>query len=303
MQVYIYFALVLASAQPPESPAYSAFRRGVAPSLEELIPARFALVACQRVPKNQRKRETEIERQYSAAGRKFREQVAAHWPYNDSEVKSQQQSSEEALKQVHSLFSRAKGGEPPHIDRDEAVGRILRLAQGFPNSPVSDEAHFLTAYLYWDVKPRRRDEGYKLMETVHASTGPLNAYQIMAADNLASESDADEQRLADRQRFSAMLRDLRDPRVLKERLLNPLPMESQDRYVKRVLGTLVNVEGSYALNASNMVVDAMRTAHPQESIDQLRKSEAENPYLQQDLRRRGHRAGLPDSAGSGRGRE
>ena len=82
--VYICFALVLASAQQPDSADYSAFRSGVTPSFEELIPAGFALVACQRVPKSQRKWETEIERRYAAAKRKFREQVTLHWPYNDS---------------------------------------------------------------------------------------------------------------------------------------------------------------------------------------------------------------------------
>ena len=64
--------------------------------------------------------------------------------------------------------------------------------------------------------------------------------------------------------FRRKCAELRDPNILKRRLLNPLPMESQDRYVNRVIGVLTNIEGQYLLNASNMIVDAMSTAQPQE---------------------------------------
>ncbi|MGO8689440.1 MAG: hypothetical protein ACLQLG_07380 [Thermoguttaceae bacterium] len=279
--------LAAATASGAERTDYTAFQRAVAASFEKLAPAVCAYVACQDDPKSHFKATAEIERQRREAVAEFRKQVAAHWPYHDPELKKQQQASEVALREIRSLFNRAKGGEPPSLDRDKAVHRMLQLAQSFPNSPVSDEARFFAGYLFWDVKPRREDEGFELMRTVNASTGPLSRFRIMAMGNLASRSDSDEQRVQDRQRFSATLREIRDPTALKRRLLDPLQIETQDRYVERVVGTLTTIENSYALNASNMVVDSMRTAEPQESIDRLRKSEAGNPYLEREIKRRG----------------
>ncbi len=253
----------------------SAFERGVGPALEKLVPAEFAYVD----PANQRKMAatenrvvTEITRKCREAEAEFRKRVAEYWPYRDASYEKEQQASADALKEIHSLFSRAKGGEPPSIDRDEAVRRILQLAEKFPESPVGDEAYFLAAYCYWDVKPKKSEEGWKLMQKAGESLGPLNAFQIQALGNLASRSDNAEDRLRDRVRFSAKLRRLHDLGILKRLLLNPLPMETQDRYVNRVDGALANIERYYELNATNMIADATHTVNPQESSDQSSRS-------------------------------
>lgn len=236
----------------------SDFQKGVSTSFSALVPVVFADVRFSETPREKRKpeEEEEMRRQYTAAMHAFRDQVHAHWPYSGEEYRKQQQAYADDENEINSLFSRAKGGEQPPIGRDEALRRMRQIATGFPNSPLNDQASDHSAYLYFDVKPRRMDDGFRLEELVANSTGPLNAFRIGAMTNLASRPrDADE-RLRTRQQFAAKMRQWHDPAVLAPLLLNPLPAETEDRYVKRVEGALINIESQYLLNATNMKFDA-----------------------------------------------
>jgi len=238
---------------------FSAFQAGVGVSFEKMVPLLFACVDCQSVPKEQRKGEAEIKQKSGEAFKEFEQQVAAHWPYSDPQLEKQQRASEAAVKEIYSLFSRAKGGESPSIDRDEAIRRILQLGRSFPNSPVSDLAQFHAAYLFLDVKPQRRDEGYALFQAMIESPAPMNPSRISAMGNLAYASDRVKPSRTERyEQFSAFLRDLHDPAKLKAHLLNPLPIETQRRYVQRVLETVTNVEGSRLLLVATMKAEADR---------------------------------------------
>jgi len=255
-------AFVSSPAGQPESKSIDAFQLGVSPSFEKLTRATFPLVACRRVHKSRRKGESELAAIFGRALREFEKQVALHWPYDDEQMKERQRASQKASKEINSLFSSAKSENPP-IDREEAIRRLLEIANAFPDSPVNDKARYLAARLHWDVKPRQPEQMHKAMREVEASKGPLNFYRILAKVNLASQSNSDEQRLQDRQAISKFLRGLHDPRALKQHLLNPLPSESQKDYVKRVTGTTKNIGSHYAINSANMTTDAMLTAKPE----------------------------------------
>jgi hypothetical protein len=280
---------------------YEAFQAGVAASFERLIPAVFNYVVGTSVPKNQRKRETELMNERYAAIEEFRKQVAANWPYKDPELEMQRQEYAHAMKEIHVLFSQAKSDQIQGADRDKVISRILEYAKPYPNSLVSDLAYSDAAYLYWDLKPRKDEEGYKLMKAICDSATPLSFWKIGAMTNLKSVAYSDEPQLAARLelsaaieqrlsaclKFSSTMRKLHDIDELKKQLLNPLPMESINSYVGRVTSTLTIIQGQYDLNSRSMIFDAMRTANPQESIDKLRKEEADNIYLQEEIKKRG----------------
>lgn len=259
-----------ATPQPAET-GLAAFRSAVSPSFAKLVPAVFASVRSHRTPKEQRKGEIEIRRQYRAALDDFREQVHVHWPHPVEEHKKEQQACADAVKELNSLFSRAKGGELPPIGRDEAVRRILQFSQEFPNSPLSDHALHHAAYLYFDVKPRRWDEGWKLIEAVANCNAPLSDFRIGAMTNLASRPNAVGERLRSREQFAAKMREWHDPQVLEPLLLNPLPMESEERYVYRVESTLSEIENEYLVNAINMKADEAGLEENRKVLAQLQQ--------------------------------
>ncbi len=254
------------AALESNSDQVESFRRGVADSFERLVPAARAYYASQSIHKSQRRGQAEINRRYSEVDEEFRRQVAEHWPYDAPALVEQQQAYQETLNEVFSLFSRAKGGETPPIDREEAVRQMLHLAEVFPDTPLSDMARFRAAKLFSEVEPHRREDMYKLMREVTLSEAPLNGYRIMAMRELVSEPEENWKRTKNLERFFTSLRELNDSQVLGERLLDPLPVESQTSYLKRITETLAQIEASYAANAAGVTTVAATAASQPEAM-------------------------------------
>ena len=252
-------SMTTAAHTVPESGETRSFRQGVAQSFEEYVPAASAYFALQHI--HRRRREgADIKRRGRVAGEEFRRQVAKHWPYDDASLKEQRKAYQDASKVVLSLVSRAKGGERPSLDRDEAVRQILRLAERFPHTPLSDEARFYAAHLFSDVEPRQEDGFFKLMQDVASSKAPLNSRQIMAKENVINHPRT-RNRFEEHEFFYAWLRELEDPQVFADCLLNPQPIESQDSYLKRVSGVLAQIEAQYPLGATDVTAAETSASH------------------------------------------
>lgn len=255
------FMLVVSVATSEQDPAApTAFEKCVAPSFEAMAPIALARTRYRELKETDPAKKATLDERWSHAMKKFEAAVAEHWPYNDEQWRAEQQEYRQALRDLNKFLAQAKGGEPPKITRDEAIGLMTEIAERYPGSEAQDKAYHHIGHLYSDVKPTMRKEAQQMFARAAVADGPLSAFRILSMANTASVEANPEKRLKDRQDLLNRIEKLRDPAVLKHQLLQPLPMESQKQYVGRVFATLANIEGFYVNTSANMMDDARRAA-------------------------------------------